>query len=163
MDTPHKNTVTAIATSIMGLSSLDLSAAAGRGVWHADELGSADAQVIGTGHAALDAELPGGGWPVGALTELLQAAPEEPIWQLLLPALVQAVEARGGPVVLIGAPCEPFGASLAAQGLAPESLMWVRSEAAAARAMPPAPPLRAGRRTAAHRAAPPPAGAAAAR
>jgi protein ImuA len=118
----------------MGLPSPDLlSVAAGRGVWHADELGSADAQVVGTGHAALDAQLPGGGWPVGALTELLQAAPEEPLWQLLLPGLVRAAEARGGPVVLIGPPCEPFGASLAAHGLRPESLMWVRSEAAAAR------------------------------
>ena len=118
----------------MGLPFLDsFSAGAGRGVWHADELGSADAQVIGTGHAALDAQLPGGGWPVGAMTELLQAAPEDPLWQLVLPGLVQAAEARGGPVVLIGAPCEPFGASLAAHGLRPEALMWVRSEAAAAR------------------------------
>ncbi|MBO9651176.1 MAG: translesion DNA synthesis-associated protein ImuA [Variovorax sp.] len=118
----------------MGLPFLDsFSAAARHGVWHADELGSADAQVIGTGHAALDAELPGGGWPVGAMTELLQTAPQDPIWSLLLPGLVQAVQARGGPVVLIGAPCEPFGASLAAHGLAPESLMWVRSDASAAR------------------------------
>jgi protein ImuA len=30
-------------------------------------------QVVATGHAALDAQLPGGGWPVGAMTELLQA------------------------------------------------------------------------------------------
>ncbi|WP_431276053.1 translesion DNA synthesis-associated protein ImuA [Variovorax ureilyticus] len=118
----------------MGLPFLDsFSAAARHGVWHADELGSADAQVIGTGHAALDAELPGGGWPVGAMTELLQTAPHDPIWPLLLPGLVQAVQARGGPVVLIGAPCEPFGASLAAHGLAPESLMWVCSDAPAAR------------------------------
>ncbi len=118
----------------MGLPSLaSLSPAAGRGVWHADELGSADAQVIGTGHAALDAQLPGGGWPVGAMSELLQAAPEDHVWRLLLPALVQSVAARGGPVVLIGPPREPFGASLAAHGLRPEALMWVRSEAAAAR------------------------------
>ena len=61
----------------MGLPFLDsFSAAAGRGVWHADELGLADAQVVATGHAALDAELPGGGWPVGAMTELLQGTPE---------------------------------------------------------------------------------------
>ncbi|MBO9515285.1 MAG: translesion DNA synthesis-associated protein ImuA [Variovorax sp.] len=117
----------------MGLPFLDSSAAAHQGVWHADELGSAEAPVIGTGHAALDAQLPGGGWPVGAMTELLQTAPQDPIWPLLLPGLVQAVQARGGPVVLIGPPCEPFGASLAAHGLAPESLMWVRSDAPAAR------------------------------
>jgi protein ImuA len=118
----------------MGLPFLDsFSAAAGRGVWHADELGLADAQVVATGHAALDAELPGGGWPVGAMTELLQAAPEAHVWRLLLPALAQAVQARGGPVVLVGPPFEPCGPSLAAQGLPVEALMWVRSEAPAAR------------------------------
>jgi protein ImuA len=119
----------------MGLPFLDsFSAAAGRGVWHADELGLADAQVVATGHAALDAQLPGGGWPVGAMTELLQAAPEAHVWRLLLPALGQAVQARGGgPVVLVGAPYEPCGPSLAAQGLPVEALMWVRSEAPAAR------------------------------
>lgn len=118
----------------MGLPFLDsLSSAAGRGVWHADELDSAEAQVVGTGHDALDAELPGGGWPVGAMTELLQAAPEDHVWRLLLPALVQAVNARGGPVVLVGPPREPFAAALAAHGLGPEALLWVRSEAAAAR------------------------------
>ena len=118
----------------MGLPSLDpFSSCARHKVWRADELGLADAQVIGTGHAALDAQLPGGGWPVGALTELLQAAPGAHAWQLLLPALGQAVQGGSGPVVLIGAPHEPFGPSLAAGGLPVESLLWVRSEAPAAR------------------------------
>jgi protein ImuA len=118
----------------MGLPSLDsFSAAAGRGVWHADELGLADAQVAATGHAALDAELPGGGWPVGAMTELLQPTPEAHVWQLLLPALAQAVQARGGPVVLIGAPFEPCGASLAAGGLPLEALLCIKSHAPPAR------------------------------
>lgn len=118
----------------MGLPFLDsFSAAAGRSVWHADELGLADAQVVATGHAALDAQLPGGGWPVGAMTELLQTAPEAHVWRLLLPALAQAVQAHGGPVVLVGAPYEPCAAALAAQGLPVEALMWVRSDAPAAR------------------------------
>ena len=118
----------------MGLPSLDpFSSSARHKVWRADELGLADAQVIGTGHAALDAQLPGGGWPVGAMTELLQSAPEAHAWQLLLPALAQAVQGGAGPVALIGAPHEPFGPSLAAGGLPIESLLWVRSEAPAAR------------------------------
>jgi protein ImuA len=96
-------------------------------------LGLADAQVIGTGHGALDAQLPGGGWPVGAMTELLQSAPEAHAWQLLLPALAQAVQGGRGPVALIGAPHEPFGPALAADGLPLESLLWIRSDAAAAR------------------------------
>lgn len=106
------------------------------GVWRADELGRADAPALPTGHAALDAQLPGGGWPVGALTEVLQAAPEAHVWQLLLPALARAVarhpHARA-PVVLVGAPHEPFGPALAAAGVPVESLLWVRAEAAAAR------------------------------
>ncbi len=118
----------------MGLPSLDsFSPSARHKVWRGDALGSADAQVIGTGHAALDAQLPGGGWPVGAMTELLQSAPEAHAWQLLLPALAQAVQGSTGPVVLIGAPCEPFGPALAARGLPVESLLWVRSDASPAR------------------------------
>jgi protein ImuA len=118
----------------MGIPSLDPFLAGGRhNVWRGDELGGADAQVLATGHAALDAQLPGGGWPLGALTEVLQATPEAHVWQLLLPALARAVQGGGGPVVLIGAPHEPFGSALAAGGLPPEALLWVRSEAPAAR------------------------------
>ena len=115
-------------------SSLLLPAEAG--VWRADELGAADAPALPTGHAALDAQLPGGGWPVGALTEVLQASPEAHVWQLLLPALARAVarhpHARA-PVVLIGAPHAPFGPALAAAGVPVEALLWVRAEAASAR------------------------------
>ncbi|RYZ12371.1 MAG: translesion DNA synthesis-associated protein ImuA [Comamonadaceae bacterium] len=118
----------------MGLPSFDPSVLSTRhNVWRGDELGEAGSHVLATGHAALDAELPGGGWPVGSLIEVLQARPELQVWQLLLPVLVQAVKARAGPLVLIGAPHEPFGPALAARGLPAESLMWVRSEAAAAR------------------------------
>lgn len=108
------------------ISSSFLSLASARhNVWRGDELGSADAQVLATGHAALDAELPGGGWPVGALTEILLGAPDAHVWQLLLPVLARAAGTRKGPVVLIGAPHEPFGPALAAGGLPSESLMWI--------------------------------------
>lgn len=121
----------------MGLPSISPSlasfASARHNVWRGDELGVADLPVVGTGHGALDAELPGGGWPVGAMTELLQDRPEAHVWQLLLPALARSVATRGGPVVLIGAPHEPFGPALAAGGLPSEALMWVRSDASAAR------------------------------
>lgn len=121
----------------MGLASFDplasLSSSTQQKVWRGDELGHADSRIIATGYEALDAQLPGGGWPVGALTELLLASPESHAWQLLLPALAQAVEQGQGPVTLVGAPCEPFGPSLAARGLPIEALLWVRSEAPAAR------------------------------
>ena len=86
-----------------------------------------------TGHAALDAQLPGGGWPLGSMVEVLQQRTGQHVWQLLLPGLVQATTRQVGPVVLVGAPYEPFGPSLRAQGLAPERLLCVRAERTAAR------------------------------
>ena len=44
------------------------------GVWRADALAQPGA-VWPSGHAALDAQLPGGGWPAGGLIELLCAQP----------------------------------------------------------------------------------------
>jgi hypothetical protein len=40
-------------------------------VWRGDRLAQAPLPTVASGFAALDAELPGGGWPRGALTELL--------------------------------------------------------------------------------------------
>lgn len=80
-------------------------------------------QVLASGHALLDAQLPGNGWPVGALTELLQPPGVHCEWRLLLPALARSNPAQC--VVLVGAPHVPFGPSLAAQGLAPRRLLGV--------------------------------------
>ena len=91
-------------------------------VWHADVLASAPARVLATGDALLNAQLPGGGWPVGALIEILQAPGVHSEWRLLLPALVHSGQ---GPVVLIGAPHVPFVPALAAQGLPTQRLLWV--------------------------------------
>ena len=101
-------------------------------VWRAESL-AVHEQVRASGHPALDAQLPGGGWPEGALVELLQDRPAQHLWQLLLPALVPALRDRPGPLVLVGAPWVPFGPSLAAQGLPGERLLWVQTEAPAAR------------------------------
>lgn len=95
-------------------------------VWQGQELACADAGVVATGHAALDAELPGGGWPLG-LVEVLQERPDQHVWQLTGPALALALQAGAGPVVLVSAPFEPFVPSLQAQGLAGERLLWIRA------------------------------------
>ena len=78
------------------------------GVWRADALGSGQSQVQPTGHPLLDAQLPGGGWPVGALCEVLQPLAGLHEWQLILPALAQATIAS---VTVLGA----FHASAAAK------------------------------------------------
>jgi cell division inhibitor SulA/protein ImuA len=41
------------------------------GVWRGGELEQAMHPTVATGHAALDRELPGGGWPTGTLSEVL--------------------------------------------------------------------------------------------
>ena len=61
------------------------------GVWHADALGAGPQAAQPTGYALLDAQLPGGGWPVGALSEVLQPLAGLHEWQLVLPALVSAL------------------------------------------------------------------------
>lgn len=99
-------------------------------VWHADALSSAPGQVVSTGDSLLDAQLPGGGWPVGALTEILQADGLHSEWRLLLPALARS---GMGPVVLVGAPHTPFAPALASQGLLSQRLLWVSAQSTAQR------------------------------
>jgi protein ImuA len=91
-------------------------------VWRADALASGLEQVVPTGVAALDAQLPGGGWPVGALTEILQTPGTHAEWQLLLPALARCGSEA---VLLVGAPHTPWVPSLSAQGLAVHRVLWV--------------------------------------
>lgn len=100
------------------------------GLWRASDLSDrGHAAVVPTGHAALDAVLPGGGWPVGALTELLLWPGQHAEWDLLAPALARLPVDLA--LVLVGAPaagCRPFGPALAGRGLAPERLLWVSTE-----------------------------------
>lgn len=101
-------------------------------VWRVTDLAREDV-VLPSGHAGLDAQLPGGGWPVGGLVELMPDRPDAHVWQLLLPALSALVRQQAGPLVLLGAPHAPFGPALAAQGLPPERLLWIRAGEPAAR------------------------------
>ncbi|WP_445322802.1 translesion DNA synthesis-associated protein ImuA [Ramlibacter sp. AN1015] len=102
-------------------------------VWRVDQLAAREEQTLSTGLPALDAVLPGGGWPVGQLVELLQARPQQHVWRLLVPALARAVQGQGGPVVLVAPPHPVFAPSLQAQGLPAQRLLWVRADKPAAR------------------------------
>lgn len=101
-------------------------------VWRVDDLAAASATVP-TGHEALDAQLPGGGWPRGCVVEVLQRAPAQHVWRLVLPALVRIMGEQPGPAVLVGAPMQPFAPSLAAQGLDPQRLLCVQADQPALR------------------------------
>lgn len=101
------------------------------GVWRADQLARNPQATQPSGHAALDAQLPGGGWPLGALSEILQAQSGRHEWRLLLPALQQA--AQRGPLVLVGAPHLPHLPVLASLGIAPERVLRIEARTPAER------------------------------
>ncbi len=70
---------------------------------------------VPTGFAALDAELPWGGWPPAGLCELLGEGPGDG-FGLLLPALIRlGDDARW--LLLVDPPWQPFAPALAARGL----------------------------------------------
>lgn len=112
------------------VSRLDLSAFPD--VWRVEDLARGKA-TVSSGAPALDAQLPGGGWPTGVMVEVLQRSPGRHVWQLLLPALATTLQEQDGPIVLIGAPWHPFGPSLTAQGVRPERLLCIQADQRAAR------------------------------
>lgn len=97
-------------------------------VWRGRELAQAPERTLPTGHDALDAQLPGRGWPLGCLVEVLQQERQQHVWQLAGPALGQAMRRHGEPVVLVNAPYQPFGPALRALGIAPEGLLCVQAQ-----------------------------------
>jgi protein ImuA len=106
------------------------------GVGPAHALATPSVAAQSTGFAALDAELPGGGWPEAGLVELLLPAQAPHRWLVLLPALAARLRQHSGPLVLIGAPAllgsqspalEPFSPALAAQGLPASRLLCVHA------------------------------------
>ncbi len=101
-------------------------------LWRGTQLGSPVTAVLATGHAALDAELPGAGWPCHALTEVLQTQATVAEWRLLAPAM-RAVVARGGHIVIVGPPKSPHLPGLKHAGLDERHLVWIQAEAPAER------------------------------
>jgi hypothetical protein len=69
-----------------------------------------------TGWAELDAALPGGGWPYGALSEILFAQDGIGELSLLMPALADLTR-RGRRVVFVTPPYLPYAPALLAHGL----------------------------------------------
>lgn len=84
-----------------------------------------------TGHAALDAALPTGGWPEAALTELLLAQAGVGELQLLWPALARLSRAaaghEAGMIVLVDPPLLPYAPAWRDAGVALSRLQVVRA------------------------------------
>lgn len=101
------------------------------GLWRAGQLGRAGRlPVCPTGYDALTAELPGGGWPAGAVTELMLAHDGTGELRLLMPAL-RTLAAGGRRIGLVNPPYLPNAASLTAARLPARQVYWVRPTPAA--------------------------------
>lgn len=83
-------------------------------------------RTLGTGNTRLDQRLPGGGWPVGALTELIASTHGLGEFSLLFPALA-GIGHRGEWLVLVDPPWIPYPATLRSHGLRLERLLLVRT------------------------------------
>ena len=93
-------------------------------IWRGGDCAPAP-DALPTGFAALDAVLPGGGWPGNALTEILLAREGIGELRLALPALAALTHA-GREVVWIAPPYKPHAPALAAAGVALRRLVLVR-------------------------------------
>jgi hypothetical protein len=95
------------------------------GVWRGGELEHASQPVVATGHAALDRELPGGGWPIGTLTEVLHDTAGIGEVSFLAGAIARA--SRDDRLVAwIDPPHLPYAPALAQSGIALERCLVVR-------------------------------------
>lgn len=93
-------------------------------IWRGGDCAPEPASIV-SGFAALDAVLPGGGWPRGALTEMLLEREGIGELRLTLPALAR-LQAEGRSIVWVGPPYRPYAPALAAAGLDLARLIVVR-------------------------------------
>ncbi|GGE62980.1 translesion DNA synthesis-associated protein ImuA [Massilia psychrophila] len=92
-------------------------------LWLASQLAHSSARCVDTGHPALSSQLPGGGWPTGTLIDLMLQQSGIGELRLLRPALAAARRR----IVLLQPPHPPQALALAALGLAPSQLIWIRT------------------------------------
>lgn len=99
-------------------------------IWRGAECARVAVPSVPTGFPALDAALPGGGWPAGALTEIHFEHAGTGELQLIMPALARLGRA-GRWIALIAPPHVPYAPALAAHSVALSRLMLVRPKTTA--------------------------------
>lgn len=87
--------------------------------------------ALATGHAELDAILPGGGWPAAALTELFYSTPGQGELRLLLPTLARLSQTDKRWQIWCNAPFRPHGSALAHWGLQLDRLLLCQTSSEA--------------------------------
>lgn len=100
-------------------------------LWRGNQLASGPGQVYATGYPALDAKLPGGGWPVAGLTELLSAHNGVGELRLLMPGLARLAADKSGWIVWIAPPYMPNAPALMQWGIAPDRVLLIHPRSAA--------------------------------
>jgi len=101
-------------------------------LWRAASLGTTSlapgqGASLATGHAELNQQLPGQGWPKGCLTELLVRALGIGEMRLLAPALSLLAQQKKK-IIFLAPPHMPYAPALSALGLSAESILIVRAQ-----------------------------------
>ena len=100
-------------------------------IWRAHQISAPSSAATASGFAALDAQLPGGGWPHRVLTELLLPHPGLGELRLLVPALARIAGAdapsaeSGRSVMLFDPPAALCGSALVQFGVDAQQLFVV--------------------------------------
>lgn len=98
------------------------------GLWRGDALARVAQESLPTGYSALDAQLPGGGWPLGALTEILGSKTGIGEMRLFFPALAKLAGGKDAPpVLLLQPPFAPYAPAFAGAGIAPAQVLLLRT------------------------------------
>ena len=95
------------------------------GIRRATEFAQVGSASVPSAYSSLDAELPGGGWPSGALTEILLAHEGIGELRLLGPALASLSQRRRR-LAWIAPPYLPYAPALSAAGIDPAMLLIIR-------------------------------------
>ena len=103
-------------------------------IWRGDALAKAPRPTVSSGFAALDAELPGGGWPRGAVVEVMSRHSGIGEMALLMPALAAPFsDSNTGWTICVAPPLLPFAPGWApgwgsgAHSIALQRLMVIRA------------------------------------
>lgn len=95
-------------------------------VWQGQRL-HREVPALASGHGALDRLLPGGGWPLGAVTEVLAGCSGTGEFSVLFPAMAQ-VTSRAQWVILVDPPWIPYAPAMHGHGIDLRQLLVVRSD-----------------------------------
>lgn len=94
-------------------------------LWRASQLARGSGRTVAAGEETLAGELPGGGWPLGTLVELLVQQPGVGELRLLPDALLALGEK---PIALLSPPHPPQALALGNWGIPAERLLWLRPQ-----------------------------------